>query len=168
METGNIGKRIRAVRKDTTSLSQEDLARRAEVSLNVVSRLERGTIHDPHISTIARIADALGVPVTALLDESDNPKVKAPYLSDMVPGEERREAVEAMKVLLERYAHAGAAEDRETVMNLIGWFANSVLRDGDLPQDVRVGIEEWAGTLLADSHPVVDHVQEVRREATTS
>ena len=64
----DIGNRIRAVRK-AANISQEGLARRADVSLNVVSRLERGEIVDPHASTLTRIAVGLGVPVSSLLEE---------------------------------------------------------------------------------------------------
>jgi transcriptional regulator with XRE-family HTH domain len=64
----SIGSRVRTSRK-AENLSQEGLARRADVSLNVVSRLERGEIADPHISTLTRIADGLGVAVSTLLEE---------------------------------------------------------------------------------------------------
>lgn len=63
-----IGARIRASRK-AEGLSQEGLARRADTSLNVISRLERGEIGDPHVSTLTRIADALGTTVSELLSE---------------------------------------------------------------------------------------------------
>ncbi len=65
----DLGKRIRAARK-SAGLSQEALARRAELSLNSMGSLERGEALDPHISTLSGIADALGVPVSELLGES--------------------------------------------------------------------------------------------------
>ncbi len=63
-----IGRRIRVARKGA-GFSQEKLARRAEMSLNGMASIERGEIVDPHISTLSRIADALGVSVGDLLQE---------------------------------------------------------------------------------------------------
>ncbi len=94
----NIGGRVRAARK-AVGLSQEGLARQADVSLNVVSRLERGSIADPHISTLSRIADGLGVPVGELLE--DFPKVGAPTSS------EPAEVVEARKAIGEALEEVG-------------------------------------------------------------
>ncbi len=68
----NIGERVRAGRK-ALHLSQEEVARRAGVSLNQVNRLERGEIVDPHYSTLLSLAQALGVPVEALVKEEVGP-----------------------------------------------------------------------------------------------
>jgi transcriptional regulator with XRE-family HTH domain len=62
----DLGARIRQARL-AENLSQEGLARRADVSLNVVSRLERGLIEDPHVSTLTRVAEALGLPPWTLV-----------------------------------------------------------------------------------------------------
>lgn len=64
----NIGERVRAKRQ-ALDLTQEALARRAEVSLNLINRVERGETRDPHISTLSSIAEALGVSVAELLAE---------------------------------------------------------------------------------------------------
>ena len=64
----DIGSRLRSARK-AKSLSQERLARQADVSLNMVSRLERGEIADPHISGLRKIADALDMSIGELLGE---------------------------------------------------------------------------------------------------
>jgi transcriptional regulator with XRE-family HTH domain len=64
----SIGDKVRATRK-AAGISQEEVARRAGVSLNVINRLERGVILDPHYSTLRRIASALGVPVEDLVRE---------------------------------------------------------------------------------------------------
>jgi transcriptional regulator with XRE-family HTH domain len=77
--TEGIGERVRAHRK-RASLSQEALAKRAKTSLNLIHKIERGTVSDPHISTLLRIAQALDVPVMAILGE-DAPKAKAPHSS---------------------------------------------------------------------------------------
>jgi transcriptional regulator with XRE-family HTH domain len=64
----SIGDKVRATRK-AAGISQEEVARRAGVSLNVINRLERGVILDPHYSTLRGIARALGVPVEDLVME---------------------------------------------------------------------------------------------------
>jgi transcriptional regulator with XRE-family HTH domain len=64
----SIGDNVRATRK-TAGISQEEVARRAGVSLNVINRLERGVILDPHYSTLRGIASALGVQVEDLVRE---------------------------------------------------------------------------------------------------
>lgn len=70
-----FGKRIRAARK-AAGLSQEALARRADVSAQSVRQLEQGGVYDPHYSTVSKIAEGLGMPVSELLGEpSLDPKV---------------------------------------------------------------------------------------------
>ena len=68
----NIGDRIRIARK-AAGLSQEEVARRAGLSLKGMGEIERGDIEDPHISSLAKIARALGVPVEALINEEEEP-----------------------------------------------------------------------------------------------
>src|SRR4051812_38154981 len=77
MDGGNLGERVRAVRK-ARDLSQEALAREAGVSLNLVNKLERGVVTDPHYSTLSGIARALGVPVQELVREPAVPLAEAP------------------------------------------------------------------------------------------
>jgi transcriptional regulator with XRE-family HTH domain len=55
--------KLRTVRK----LSQEALAKRAGISRGYLARLEIGR-HDPTVTTLRKLAKALGVPVTALLE----------------------------------------------------------------------------------------------------
>ncbi len=47
--------------------TQQALAERARVSLGYVSRLESGH-YDPKVSTLKKLAKALGVPVSALVE----------------------------------------------------------------------------------------------------
>jgi transcriptional regulator with XRE-family HTH domain len=47
-------------------LNQQALAVKAGVSLGYLSRLEVG-MHDPRLSTLRKLAKALGVPVTELV-----------------------------------------------------------------------------------------------------
>lgn len=72
----DIGSRIRAARK-AEGISQEELARRADLSLNGIAILERGKRTDPHFSTLARIAGALGVSVASLTEDREPALPKA-------------------------------------------------------------------------------------------
>jgi len=58
--------RIKRLR-DERGLTQEQLAHKAQISLGYLGRLETGR-HDPKLSTLLKIAKALGVPVTELLE----------------------------------------------------------------------------------------------------
>jgi DNA-binding XRE family transcriptional regulator len=58
--------RIRALRK-ARKMTQAALARRARVSLGYVAHLETGHF-DPRLSSLQKLAKALGVPVTELLE----------------------------------------------------------------------------------------------------
>lgn len=55
-------KRIREQRK----MSQATLAEKAGVSREYIARLETGH-HDPPLSTVEKLAEALGVPIARLL-----------------------------------------------------------------------------------------------------
>ena len=61
-----LATRIRALRK-TRNMTQEALAKKAHVSLGYIARLETDR-HDPKLSSLRKIATALGVPVTELLE----------------------------------------------------------------------------------------------------
>ena len=79
----SIGDKVRATRK-AAGISQEEVARRAGVSLNVINRLERDVILDPHYSTLRGIASALGVPVADLVREPPSrekmkPRIRGPW-----------------------------------------------------------------------------------------
>ena len=58
--------KIKQLRKKR-GMTQEALARTAGVSLPYIGRLETGR-HDPRLSTLRKLAKALGVPLTALLE----------------------------------------------------------------------------------------------------
>jgi transcriptional regulator with XRE-family HTH domain len=64
----DIGKQIRKAR-GARGLTQEELARRANMSLNGLAQLEQGGRTDPHYSTLSKLATALDVSVTELLEE---------------------------------------------------------------------------------------------------
>jgi transcriptional regulator with XRE-family HTH domain len=64
----SIGARIKAART-AAGMTQMDVARRTELSLQAVGDIERGIVRDPHISSLRQIAYALGVPVEMLVKE---------------------------------------------------------------------------------------------------
>jgi transcriptional regulator with XRE-family HTH domain len=62
-----IGDTIRRVRT-RRGLDQVTLAARARISQAYLSRLEAGIQGNPSVAVLKRLAKALGVPVTALLE----------------------------------------------------------------------------------------------------
>jgi transcriptional regulator with XRE-family HTH domain len=65
-----FGYRLRTLR-EAAGLTQEGLARRADLSHSGVSKLETAGI-DPSWSTVIRLAKALGVNASAFEDEADS------------------------------------------------------------------------------------------------
>jgi transcriptional regulator with XRE-family HTH domain len=64
----SIGGRIKAART-AAGMTQMDVARRTDLSLQAVGDIERGIVRDPHISSLRQIAYALGVTVEMLVKE---------------------------------------------------------------------------------------------------
>jgi transcriptional regulator with XRE-family HTH domain len=64
-----FGKRLRVLR-EAAGRSQADVAKRAGLSRVFVNQLEAGT-RDPSLSTLTRVAKALGVTLAALLDAGE-------------------------------------------------------------------------------------------------
>lgn len=61
-----IGANVRSLRKGK-GLSQEKLARLADVSLNTLTKIESGFAKKPTIQTAAKLAKALGVKLDDLI-----------------------------------------------------------------------------------------------------
>lgn len=66
------GKALRRLRKER-GLTQEKLAHRAGLTLARINRLENHTPDEPKLSTVQKIATALGVEPTELLAFDDEP-----------------------------------------------------------------------------------------------
>ena len=66
-----LAKNIRRIRLKK-GLSQEKLARLANIALNTLTKIESGLSIEPTIKTIAKIADALGVSIDELLGRDKN------------------------------------------------------------------------------------------------
>jgi transcriptional regulator with XRE-family HTH domain len=65
--TSYMGQRVKRLR-EAREWSQPDLAKRARVSQAYIAELERGTKRNPSVRIAVRLAKALGVPVTRLLE----------------------------------------------------------------------------------------------------
>lgn len=72
----DFGRRFKALR-EAAGLSQQAVAQRAGVSLSVVFQIEQGKKKDPKLSTVAALADALGMTVGELADELTREKPKS-------------------------------------------------------------------------------------------
>jgi transcriptional regulator with XRE-family HTH domain len=72
--TSTLARILQALRSER-GWSLDQLALRSGVSKGVLVALEQGR-SNPNLATLARIADAFGVPVTHLLDSSDEPVVR--------------------------------------------------------------------------------------------
>lgn len=85
----DIGIRIKNARK-AQGLTQEDVARRAGVTLSLISRIERGLVTDLHFSTMSSLVDALDMSsISELVGEDAYPKAEASPEEGWV-SEERR------------------------------------------------------------------------------
>ena len=62
-----LGDRLRELRQ-AAGLSQEELARRADVLLGTVQKIEQGIVADPRWSSVTALARALGVTLDALAE----------------------------------------------------------------------------------------------------
>ena len=54
--------------RDRERLTQEQLAKKADVTQGYIAQLESGLKKNPSLPTLKKIAKALGVPVTQLLE----------------------------------------------------------------------------------------------------
>lgn len=63
---GNLGENLRAAREER-ELTQEQVAERSGVQAGEISRIETGK-RDPQVSTVLKLAKALGLPPGKLLE----------------------------------------------------------------------------------------------------
>jgi transcriptional regulator with XRE-family HTH domain len=81
----NLGKRIKKLRQDR-GLTLEHLSTKANLSIGLLSQLERG-LGNPSFTTLASLAEALGVSIGSLLDFAKSGS------GMLVPKDERMEIV---------------------------------------------------------------------------
>lgn len=67
---GGVGETIRRLR-DERRMSLRELGRISGISVNALSQIERG-LSSPSVSTLYRVVEALGVPITAVFGVSQN------------------------------------------------------------------------------------------------
>lgn len=65
-DAGQLGARLRKLRR-AANLSLNELANKAGVSVGMISQIERG-LSNPSVRTLERLRQALGVPLTTLLE----------------------------------------------------------------------------------------------------
>lgn len=114
----DIGARLRELRQER-AMSIRALARASGLSTNALSMIERGRT-SPSVSTLYKIADALGVPITAFF-RTETPKKAIVFrrsnernritlprgVWEGLGGEEFSGAVEPLMLTLERGANSG-------------------------------------------------------------
>ena len=61
-----IGQNIKKIRAKL-SLTQDDLAKKADVKYTTLTKVESGVVNKPSVQTMAKIAKALGVNIEDLL-----------------------------------------------------------------------------------------------------
>jgi transcriptional regulator with XRE-family HTH domain len=66
-----LGPRIKELRK-AAGLTQEGLARKANMSLNGFGLVERSERTDPQLSTLKKISQALGISISELVKDETN------------------------------------------------------------------------------------------------
>jgi transcriptional regulator with XRE-family HTH domain len=66
MALRQLGMKVQALR-DKRAMTQEALAKKARISRGYLARLETGR-HEPTLTMLRKLAKALSVPVTALLE----------------------------------------------------------------------------------------------------
>jgi len=68
-----LGKQIKSLRVKL-NLSQDKLARKADIPFSTLVKIESGYTPNPSIDTVMRIADALGVGLDELMGRKQNKK----------------------------------------------------------------------------------------------
>ncbi len=66
-----LAENIRRLRKKK-GLSQEKLARLADISNNTLIKIEQGIAKEPTITTVSKVASALGVSIDELVKGNNN------------------------------------------------------------------------------------------------
>jgi len=178
----SIGARIKAART-AAGMTQMDVARRTDLSLQAVGDIERGIVRDPHISSLRQIAYALDVPVEMLVKEEEaEPALPLGDASDQEPGrsrEERRSSrfAAAIAAAADGWGEAMSGNDMEDakrlvligaaleLSNLIGEKVEE--EDWDvIPNEERLEIVTAMEKLQAAAERGLRHVKE-RAEART-
>jgi len=97
-----LGHRLRALREER-GLTQQALARAAGIATDMVSRLENGHYSSPGLRTLLRIAEGMGVSVSALLPAVETASHATPEgaLRSRLSAMTQRVALEELELLVE-------------------------------------------------------------------
>ncbi|MGH3692595.1 MAG: helix-turn-helix domain-containing protein [Pseudonocardiaceae bacterium] len=161
-----IGERIRELRRGT--FTQHDLAAAADVSVDVIRKLEQGRRHTASIATLARIAAALGVDLAALLEPSC-PVLSAGGDQDRVVA--IRDALTSVDDLLgELDAAPDLTEFSRGVTYAFGlyWAGRYGLLAAMLPRLLTEAAAATHGANLADAARAADLAAQVHRIAASA
>ncbi len=99
----SIGRRIKVLRKKR-ELSQEEVASKADISPNYVSRMERGT-ENPTLDMLIKISEALNVELWDLFDYKYEVNLKAlkemlrHLINEIIEEDELKIAVRVMRAI---------------------------------------------------------------------
>jgi transcriptional regulator with XRE-family HTH domain len=155
--------RIRELRK-AQGLSQEKLARQADLSLNLIGRLEGGQVTDPHYSTLRGLARALGVPVEDLV--SEEPLISRPEVREWL-SEQGHETLEEFRSMVEELetlekveqAKRELREKRDGLVDKLGDRSVQVELFGPVRLEGLVGDER-----LREVFRPTEHARKLKRE----
>lgn len=89
-----FGERLRELRK-AAGMTQEGLARAADLTTATVYKLEANPDQDPAWSTVGKLAKALGVSVAAFVSDGATAPVAAPVEAEAKPSRRRKKGGEA-------------------------------------------------------------------------
>ncbi len=85
----DLSERVRELRR-AAGMSAKDLATKAGISAKALSEIENGHTANPSIQTLQGLADALGVPLTALKPRSKGEEVLLMLYRSMQPDQQRQ------------------------------------------------------------------------------
>lgn len=77
-----LGRRVKALRQQIR-LTQEELGQACGLFRTYIARIESGAA-DPTVSTLLRVADALGVPVGSLLENQQTRSLRGAHAFDEI------------------------------------------------------------------------------------
>jgi transcriptional regulator with XRE-family HTH domain len=175
-----IGTRVR-VSRDLAGLTQTELATRSGVSRSYITRIERGTV-EATISTLARLAEALGVTMSQLIGDGavrQRPEAAAVRLLEFAVTQTRGVPVPVKGVVRMTGVEWWGERDHVPVLNVpFDWlrdrniddvFAlevfNDALRSAGIPAGYTLLIQATAAEhIVAGDQVLVDDAGHVRIE----
>jgi transcriptional regulator with XRE-family HTH domain len=90
-----LGRKIRHLRKNK-GLTQFDLEKRTGIKREYLSKIENDELNNPTFSTLLKICEGIGIPITELLSaENELPARKQPLIKVFSNGEEIKQKVSA-------------------------------------------------------------------------